>query len=70
MQNILFSNKTLEEFINRVNLSQKKKDFLLSKLSQMDGEERAKLFKTLTQIYLLDQEEEKAKERLRKYWKE
>lgn len=69
-KNILLSNKTLEMFIKEVNISQDKKDFLLEKLPQLDLEERMALFKTLTQIYLLDLEEEKVKERIKKFWQE
>jgi len=60
MTNILLNNKSLEMFIQTVGIDQEEKDFMLSKLPQMDLEERMKLFDVLKEIYLLDLEEEKA----------
>jgi len=66
---IFLYNESLKNFIEKVGLSREDKDDLLERLSQMDLEERIALFKTLTKIYLLDLEEKKAKERVRKFWK-
>ena len=68
MNNLLFNNESLTNFTQRLKISQEKKDFLLSKVPQLDLEERIALFKTLTKIYLLDLEEKKAIERVRKFW--
>ena len=66
----LLNNQSLEKFIQKVKLDKERKDFLLSKLAEMDLEERIALFRTLKEIYLLDLEEKEAIERLRKFWKE
>lgn len=66
---LLLNNQSLEKFIQGVEISQEKKDFLISKLPEMDLEERMALFKTLTKIYLLDLEEKEAIARLKKFWK-
>lgn len=65
---ILLYNESLKNFIKEVKISPKRKEFLLSKIPQMDLEERVKLFKTLAEIYLLDLEEKEALERIDKYW--
>ncbi len=70
MINPLLSNNTLIKFVQSVNIKEERKDFLISKIPELDEEERISLFKTLTNIYFLDQEEKEAideiKKRLRK----
>lgn len=68
MTNILFNNESLKNFIGVVNIGQDKKDFLLSKVPQMDLEERTKLFDVLKEVYLLDLEEKEAVEKVQKFW--
>lgn len=68
MANPLINNESLKNFIWKVRLAQDKKDFLASKIPELDLEERKKLFFTLTEIYLLDLEEDKAVERINKHW--
>ncbi len=68
MNNLLFNNESLKNFIEGVNLSKDRKDFLISKLPEMDLEERQKLFKVLSKIYLLDLEEKEAIEKVKKFW--
>ncbi|MFH1657090.1 MAG: hypothetical protein ABH919_01365 [bacterium] len=68
MTNSLIYDESLKNFIENIGLASEDKDDLLSKMPQMDEEERTKLFKTLTKIYLLDLEEEEAKQKIRKFW--
>lgn len=68
MTNALLNNESLKKFIQAVNINEERKDFLLSKLPQMDLEERMKLFNVLKEVCLLDLEEERAVERVRKFW--
>lgn len=68
MVNPFLTNTALDKFVKGVKVSQDKKNFLLSKIPQLDEEERIKLFKLLKEIYLLDLEEKKATERIKKYW--
>jgi hypothetical protein len=63
-----FSNQSLKGLIESVKINKKQKDFLLSQVPQLDLEERKALLKTLVRVYLLDLEEEEAKERIRKFW--
>ncbi len=64
----IFNNASLTKFIRDLGIDEEKKSFLLSKLPTMDLEERGKLLKVLTQTYILDLEEKKAIERMKKYW--
>lgn len=68
MTNPFLTNNALEEFAKGLKISQDKKDFLLSKIPRLDEEERISLFNVLKEIFLLDLEEEKALERIKKYW--
>lgn len=74
MSAVVLNNQTLKSFIESVKIKQDQKDFLISKLPQMNLEERAGLLKTLTNIYLLDSEEkavaERIRERLMDIWQE
>jgi hypothetical protein len=65
---ILLYNESLKNFIEKVGLNREDKDDLLERLSQMDLGERIALFKTLTNIYLLDLEEKEAIKRVKKFW--
>ena len=70
MAQTLLNNNTLKDFIEAVNINQEKKDFLISKLPEMDREERQNLFKALAQIRLLDLEEKEVLERIKQFWQE
>ncbi len=59
---------SLKKFIRGVKISQKEKNFLISKLPEMDFEDRKALLETLFKIYLLDLEEKKVIERIKKSW--
>ncbi len=67
---ILLHDESLEKFVQAVGLSKDKKELLLSKIPELDLEERKELFKTLVEIYRLDIEEKEAIERIKKYWKD
>lgn len=64
----LINDESLKKFILEAKISQKNKDLLLSELPEMGLEERKKVFDGLTKIYLLDLEEEKEIEQLKKFW--
>lgn len=69
MVNLLLTNDSLKRFIKELKINKEDKSFLLSEVPQLDEEERIKLLETLKEIYLLDLEEKKALERIKKYWK-
>lgn len=63
----LITDATLKKFIQKVRIDKKDKDFLISKLPEMDFEERRALFETLMKIHILDLEEEKAIARIEEF---
>jgi len=67
--NPFLTNNALQKFVEGVKLNEKDKGLLVSRIPQMDEGERIRLFETLKEVYFVDLEEEKAIERLRKYWK-
>lgn len=68
---ILFlTNDALKRFIEELKISREIKDSLLSKVNQLDLEERVKLFDTLKEVYFLDLEEKEAIARVKKHWQE
>jgi len=70
MAKTLLNDKNLEMFIHKLGIDQERKDFLLSKLPQMDIEDRIKLFNTLKDVYLLGLEEKEMIERVKKFSQE
>jgi len=70
MTNILLNNKSLEKFIEVINLDEERKNLLVEKVPELDLEERKEMFDLLTKIHLLDLEEKEAVERVKKFWKE
>lgn len=66
--NPFLTDKSLETFIAKTSLSREKKDILLAKVSALNEEGRLKLLHFLKEIYLLDLEEKKALETLKKRW--
>jgi len=68
MVNPFLTNNALRKFVEGVKINQERKSFLLSKIPQLDEEERIKLFTLLKEIYLLDLEEEKAIKKVKKFW--
>ncbi|PIQ92322.1 MAG: hypothetical protein COV69_02865 [Parcubacteria group bacterium CG11_big_fil_rev_8_21_14_0_20_39_14] len=67
MLNSLITNQALEDFINSVELSLEDRDFLLSKLPELDREDRIKLFDTIGDIAFLDGQEREAIKKFRKF---
>lgn len=63
------NNETLKHFVLSLEIDKKVKDFLVSKIPEMDGPERVRLFKILSRIYLLSKEEKKEIEKVKKFWK-
>lgn len=65
---LLLNNESLKKFVIGVKMGQEDKGFILSKLPEMNFEERKALFKTLLEIKLLNLKREKAIERVKKFW--
>lgn len=63
----IINDESLKGFIQSVGIDEKDKNFLLSRLPEMDFDERKELFMTLVKIHLLDREEEKALAAVDKY---
>ncbi|MCK4453746.1 hypothetical protein KAU51_00100 [Candidatus Parcubacteria bacterium] len=69
MINPFITNPALRGLIKKLKIDSERKTALLEKLPRLDEEERLKLFETLKKIFLLDLEEKRAIERIKKYWK-
>lgn len=67
---LFLTNEALKDFIEELKISRERKDFLISKVPQLDLKERINLFDTLKEIHFLDLEEEEAISRVEKYWQE
>ena len=65
----ILKNNSLKSLILSLNIKKEQESFLLDKIPQMDEDERISLLKTLTDVYLLNIEEKKSSERLKKLWK-
>ena len=68
MINQLLLNDNLKGFIESLDIDQGQKNDLFLKIPQLDKEERVKLLDTLSQIYLLDEEEKETIENIRNSW--
>ena len=68
--NILFYNDSLKKFVESMKINSKQKEFLLSRIPEMNSKERENLFKTLTKVYFLDQKKAEAIERVEKFWQQ
>ena len=66
----LLHNKSLIKFVQLLGISEDRKELLISKIPELDLEQRKKLFKTLIDVYRLDIKEKEAIERIEKYWKD
>lgn len=62
----LLSDATLEKFIRSLKMREDDKKFLLSKVPHLDFEQRRALFETLFQIYILDLQEKKTLEGMKR----
>jgi hypothetical protein len=65
---IILYNESLKNLVDKLKISPETKASLISKIPRLDLKERMSLFRTLTKIYLLDLEEKKALERIKKFW--
>ena len=67
MVNPFLTNDALKMFLGELEIEKEKREFLISKIPQMDEEERIKLFNVLKAVYLLEIEKQRAIDRVRKY---
>ncbi|MDD5146337.1 MAG: hypothetical protein PHN39_01110 [Candidatus Pacebacteria bacterium] len=67
MDNPFLHNDALIRFIQACGLDEEGKQFLISKVPQLDDEERISLFETLKEVFLLDMEQKESLERLNQY---
>ena len=65
----LFYNDSLKSLINSIEIKKNQKKLLLSKISGMNQKERERLFKTLTEVFLLDKKEDESLKRVERFWK-
>jgi len=68
MVNLFLTNSSLKGFIESTKLAKQDKEFLLSKLPELDEEERIKLFNLLKEVYFIDRGEKEAIEKIKNYW--
>ena len=68
MANLLLSNSSLKNFIESLKLSEEQKSFFLEELPGLNEKERLELLDTLKEIYLLNEEENGAIEKINKNW--
>jgi len=67
---IILYNESLKNLVDKLKISRENKDAIKAKILGLDLKERMSLLRTLTKIYLLDLEEKKAIERIKKFWVE
>ncbi len=65
---IILYNESLKNLVDKLKIKPETKAALKSKIPHLDLKERMSLLRTLTKIYLLDLEEKKALERIKKFW--
>ena len=70
MANPILNNDNLKDFIETLKINEEQKKILLDKLPQMDGKERIELLKTLKDVYLLNEEENQALQKIKDNWEE
>jgi len=68
MVNPLLETDNLKNFILSLKISPEQEKFLLDELPSMDEKERLELLNTLKDVYLLNEEEKKAKEKIKNNW--
>lgn len=69
MANPFLTDNSLKQFAESLKIGQDQKEFLISKIPQLDEEERMSLFNLFKEIYLLDLEEEEALEKIKRNWR-
>jgi hypothetical protein len=70
MVNLLLTDNNLKKFIESLKLADEQKKFLLDELPQMDEKERLELLATLKDVYVLNEEEGEAIEKIKKNWEQ
>ena len=68
MIDTILSTENLKKLILGLKISPEQEKFLLSELPQMDEKERTELLETLKNVYLLNEEERQAKEKVKSNW--
>ncbi len=66
MANLLLTDENLKSFIQSLKLSSEQENFLVDGLPNMNEKERLDLLKTLKDVYLLNEEEARAVEKVKK----
>lgn len=69
MFNPLLTDNNLKNFIESLKLSDEQKNFLLDELPQLDAKDRLELLDTLKDVYLLNEEEKQALQKIKDNWK-
>lgn len=70
MVNLLLTDNNLKKFIESLKLADEQKKFLLDELPQLDEKERMELLETLKDVYMLNEEEKAAIEKIKKNWEQ
>jgi hypothetical protein len=70
MANILLTDNNLKKFIESLKLPDEQKNFLLDELPKLDEKERLELMDTLKDVYILNEEEKGAIEKMKKNWQQ
>ncbi|MCX6720829.1 MAG: hypothetical protein NTW11_03425 [Candidatus Staskawiczbacteria bacterium] len=65
MTKSFLSNKNFQEFITKLGINKEQEKFLLDGLPKMDREERLELLAVLKNVFLLNQERDKAIKKVR-----
>lgn len=68
MIDTILSTENLKKLILELKISPEQEKFLLDNLPQMDEKERIKLLETLKNVYLLNEEEKQAIEKVKSNW--
>ncbi len=66
--NPFLTNEALKKFIEQLKISEGKKQALIAGIPYLDEKERQELLLTLTNIYLLQLEEEEVVKKIREYF--
>lgn len=70
MVNLLLTDNNLKKFIESLKLSDEQKNFLLDELPQLDEKERMEMLTTLKDVYILNEEEKEAIEKMKSNWEQ
>ena len=68
MVNPILDNDNLKNFIKSLKINPEQEKFLLDELPSMDEKERLELLDTLKNIYLLNEEEKNAIQKVKDNW--